>query len=77
MNRRPGMGARRPRAGCALRPRQAGCRTTPANPAARKALMFWPQHQLSSMLGLSQRVFSGLSGSYKFHSQGVRDSVRG
>jgi hypothetical protein len=77
MNRRPCMDALRARVGYALTPRQAGCRTTQASHTVREPIGCWPQHQLSSTLGLSQRVGSGLSGSYKFHSQGVPGAVRG
>jgi hypothetical protein len=77
MNRRPPDGAWRPREGSALTSRPTGSRTTPARPTARESFRFRPRDQLAASLSLPRRVGSGLSRSYKFHSQGVPHSVRG
>jgi hypothetical protein len=67
----------RPWEGCALAPRQMGCWATPARPMVRESFSFRPRYQLAASLSLPRRVGSGLSGSYKFHSQGVHNPVRG
>jgi hypothetical protein len=77
MNRRPHVGAWRPGAGSALTPHYVGSQSTSARLTARESLRFWPRDQLAALLSLPRRMGSGLSGSYKLHSQDVRDSVRG
>jgi hypothetical protein len=77
MNHWPCVAARRPRAGFALMPRKARSGTRQARHPAQEPLRFWPRQQRSASPGLSGRVFLGIRRVYKFHRQGVPDSVRG
>jgi hypothetical protein len=77
MNRRPYVGARWSRAEYARRPRYVRSQSTSARLTARESLRLRPRDQLAALLSLPRWVGSGLSGSYKLHSQDVRDSVRG
>ena len=77
MNRWPCVAARRPRAGSALTPRKAGSGTMQARHPAREPRRCWPRQQRSASPGLPGRVFLGIRRAYKFHRQGVPDSVRG
>jgi hypothetical protein len=77
MNRWLCIAARWPRAGSALTSRKTGAGTMQARHQAREPLWFWPRQQRSASPGLPGRVFWGMRRVYKFHSQGVPDSVRG
>jgi hypothetical protein len=77
MNRGPPVGAWRPRAGSALTPGQAGFRSTQARYTVRESIRFWRRHRLASAIGLLRRGCAGINAAFKFHSQGMRDSVRG